>query len=390
MPRNAYAGASLIVAGSMAQRPRQGGHTWVFLQYLLGFRRLGWDVLFVDRLEPSMCVDDAGRPCPPGESLNVRYFVDVMERFGLGRSYTLLLGDDEPPIGVPRAEAIERTRRSAFLLNVMGFLTDEEILGAAPRRVFLDIDPGFGQMWRDLGLADPFKGHDTFVTIGENVDRPDCPVPTCGLDWITTPQPIVLEHWPARPGGERITGIASWRGDFGPIKYRGETYGLRVHEFRKFVELPRLTGQPFELALDIHPAETNDLALLDAHGWSRVDPKCEAGDPWSYRAYIQGSRAELMVAKNMYVRSRGGWFSDRSICYLASGKPVLAQDTGFGRQYPTGEGLLAFTTLEEAVAGVAELSRDYDRHARAARAIAEAHFDSDRVLGRLLGTLGVA
>lgn len=381
---------TIVVAGSLAQKPRQGGHSWVFLQYLLGFRQLGWDVLFVDRLDPALCVDNAGQSCPPEASVNVRFMLDLMERFGFRDSFSLLLGDDRSAIGLPRAEVVERTRRSALLLNVMGFLDDEEVLGAAPKRVFLDIDPGFGQMWHALGLADPFRGHDAFVTIGENIGRPECAIPTCGLDWITTPQPVVLDHWPVRGGGGRFTSVASWRGAYGPVEYGGTTYGLRVHELRRFVTLPRLTGQPFELALDIHPADTNDLTLLGAHGWSLVDPKAVAGDPCSYRAYIQQSRAELMVAKQMYVRANSGWFSDRSICYLASGKPVLAQETGFSRQYPTGEGLLTFTILDEAVAGVENLSSDYDRHATAARSIAEAHFDSDLVLDRLLRKLGVA
>lgn len=383
---------AVIVSGSLAQRPGIGGHTWVFLQYLLGFRRLGWDVLFVDRLEPEMCMDESGSPAPVERSVNLRYLRKVMERFGLKDSWALLYDRGRESIGRPRRAVREHARGSAFLLNVMGFLDDEEILEAVPRRVFLDIDPGFGQMWRDLGLADLFRGHDAHVTIGENVGRPDCAIPTCGLDWIPTPQPVVLEQWtPARddrPGA--FSSIATWRGPFAPVDYRGDTYGLRVHEFRRFLELPRLTGRRFQVALDIHSAEVGDLARLDDHGWTRLDPRSIAGDPWAYRDFIRGSGAEFMVAKNMYVRARSGWFSDRSICYLASGRPVLAQDTGLGGLYPTGEGLLAYSTLEEAAAGVEEISRDYPRHARAARALAEGYFDSDRVLPRLLGRLGVA
>jgi hypothetical protein len=165
---------------------------------------------------------------------------------------------------------------------------------------------------------------------------------------------------------------------------------LRVHEFRKFAQLPRLSGRPFELALAIHPAEVNDLALLADNGWSLVDPSLVAGDPWAYQAYIQSSMAEFMVAKNMYVQGNSGWLSERSLCYLASGKPVLAQDTRFTQHYPTGEGLLAFTTVEEASSGVEEISRNRAHHARAARALAEDYFDSDKVLGRLLGKLGVS
>jgi hypothetical protein len=384
-------GKRITIAGSLAQKPGHGGHTWVFLQYLLGFKRLGWDVLFIDRLEPEMCVDATGRPCTFERSANLRYFLQVMEGFGLGDDFALISDQGERIVGISRQEVLERTGNSTFLLNVMGFLTDEEILDQTSRRVFLDIDPGFGQMWYDLGLADVFRGHDDFVTIGGNIGASDCSIPTCELEWITTPQPVVLDHWRPCNGtaSPLFTSVVSWRGPFGQLGYRGKTYGLRVHEFRKFVTLPHLSNGRFLLALDIHPAETDDLALLDANGWSLVDPATVAGNPWSYRTFIQDSGAEFMVAKNMYVQTNSGWFSDRSICYLASGKPVLAQNTGLEGLYPVGEGLIAFTTLEEALASVEEISRDYAHHANAARSLAESHFDSDKVLSRLLDELGV-
>jgi hypothetical protein len=381
---------TIVIAGSVAQKPRHGGHTWVFLQYLLGFRRLGWNVLFLDQLEPKICVNEEDQPCPWERSLNLRHVVDTMERFDLKDSFGVYSNQGERLTGLSRRQVVERTRKAAFLMNVMGFLRDEDILGCAPRRVFLDIDPGFGQMWQDLGLHALFRGHDDYVTIGEHIGRRSCTIPTCGLRWITTPQPIVLEYWPVvEEGGESMTSVASWRGAYGPIEYQGKSYGLRVHEFRKFAPLPRLSRRPFQLALDIHPSENNDLALLHGNGWSLVDPKVAVGNPAAYQAYIHGSKAEFMVAKNMYVQTQSGWFSDRSICYLASGKPVLAQDTGLGELYPTGEGLLTFTTLEEAVAGVEELTGDYARHARAARALAEDYFDSNKVLPRLLSKLGI-
>ena len=381
---------SIVVAGSLAQRPGIGGHTWVFLQYLLGFRRLGWEVLFLDRLEPEMCVDAHGRRCELEGSENLRYLWDVMRRFGLDDSFALLYDGGTRCLGLSRATVLERVRRSAFLLNVMGFLDDPEILAAAPRRVFLDIDPGFGQMWQDLGLAELFRGHDSYVTIGENIGQPTCAIPTCGIDWITTAQPVALEYWQRVEGGEGpFTSVGAWRGPYAPVEYEGRTYGLRVHEFRRFMELPRRTSLPFTVGLDIDSAEEADLSRLAADGWERADPRVVAGDPWRYQAFIHCSRAEFMVAKNIYVQSNSGWFSDRSICYLASGRPVLAQDTGLGGRYPVGEGLLTFTTVDEAVEGVREIESDYPRHARAARAIAEEHFDSNRVLTRLLRKLEI-
>jgi hypothetical protein len=371
---------TIIVAGSLAQRPRHGGHTWVFLQYLLGFARLGYDVHFIDRLAAGVCVDDS-----------VRFLRGVMERVGLADRWTLLHGEGGEAAGAPRAVALERTRRATMMLNVMGFLDDEELMAAARLRVFLDIDPGFGQMWHALDLARPFEGHDRHVTVGGQVGRPGCAVPACGLDWVTTLPPVELSEWPAAgsPAHERFTSIVSWRGPFGPIEYGGRTYGLRVHEFRRFLDLPQRTGAAFELALDIDDADERDRASLVEHGWRLADPIAAAGDPWRYRRYVQGSAAELMIAKNLYVDTRSGWFSDRTACYLASGRPALVQDTGLGDLLPVGEGLLAFSTPEEAVDGVAQIQADPERHRRAARALAEEHLAAARVLPRLLERLGV-
>jgi hypothetical protein len=381
---------NIVLAGSLAQRPFIGGHTWVFLQYLLGFRRLGHEVLFVDRLEPGMCVGEGGEPASFEASVNLRYLAEVMDRFGLGDSWSLLYDGGREAAGLSRAEMIERTERSALLINVMGFLEDEEILGAAPIRAFLDIDPGFGQIWKALGLHDLFQDHDRFLTVGGRIGSPDCEIPTGGMDWIPIKPPVELAEWPAQADqGSRFTSVASWRGAFGPLEYGGRTLGLRVHEFRRFFELPERTQVGFEAALDIDEAEVDDLAALRRHGWELVDPRSVAGDPWSYRDYVQRSAAELMVAKNLYVDTHSGWFSDRSACYLASGRPVLAQDTGLDGLLPHGEGLVTFSTLDEAVAGVEEISGDYERHSRAAREIAAEYFAADRVLPRLLEELGV-
>lgn len=360
---------TVVVCGALARRPGRGGHAWQFLQYLLGFRRLGYEPFFLDRLEED---DPAG----------AAYLAGVMGRFGI--DYELLLP------GGPRGEALDRLRESTLLLDVMGYLQDEELLAVAPLRVFLDTDPGYWQMWTALGLAAPFGQHDVYVTIGEHVGTAGCSVPTCGLDWVTTRQPVVLDEWSpdGAPADARFTGVGAWRGPYAPVEFEGRTYGQRAHQFRKFVDLPRRSGARFELALEIDPADARDLALLEESGWELVDPAQVAADVDAYREYVRGSLAELMVARGMYVDSGSGWFSERSACYLAAGRPVLAQDTGIRDLYPTGEGLLTFSTLDEAVAGVERIDEDYDRHARAARALADEHFDSDRVLTRLLERVG--
>lgn len=381
---------AVVVAGSLAQKPHRGGHTWVLLQYLLGLRRLGWQVMFLDRLEPEMCRNAADQQCDVERSINMEYFVGIMRENGFDDAYSLDYHRGQKRFGLSRAEVLNRTRDADCLLDVMGFLDDSEILGAARLRVFLDVDPGFSHMWQDLGLADLFTGYDRYVTIARNLGRKECSIPTCALDWITTSPPVVLESWPFEDISQPLTftTIGAWRGRYDPVEYRGVLYGLRVHEFRKFAALPQLTGKTFRVALDIHEADRKDRELLVQSGWSLTDPLEAASSPRTYGDYIRHSGAEIMISKGMYVQSNSGWFSDRSVCYLASGRPVLAQDTGFGRYYPTGEGIVSFTTLEEAAQGVESISSDPQRHSRAARGIAEEYFDSDKVLSSLIDQVG--
>jgi hypothetical protein len=369
---------TIVIAGSLAQGSRRGGHCWFFGQWLLGLRKLGWDVFFLDYED-----DDASHQPEDHERL-----ANVMRGFGLDGHYALLTPEGST-VGCSRIDSINVLCHSEALINVMGFLRDEELLAAAPRRVFLDVDPGYGQIWYELGLADVLSGHDDFVTVGGNVGRELSAVPSAGVSWISTLPPVVLDEWPRVVGGAAWTTVATWRGPSGPVTYGGRVLGSRLHEFRKFASLPGRVQVRCELALDIHPDERDDLELLRTSGWSLVDPLRVASDPDSYRTYIQQSRAEFCVAKNMYVETRSGWFSDRSACYLASGKPVLAQDTGFTEILRTGEGLLAFSTMEEAIDALEEIEQDYDRHAAAARRVAEEHFDSDRVLRELLSQLEV-
>jgi glycosyltransferase involved in cell wall biosynthesis len=378
--------ATVAISGSIAQRPGRAGHAWVFLSYLLGFRGLGFEVLFLDRLDAGM-VDADEWAAGARSSRGARWLVETMRAAGLEDAYCLLLGDGLETVGVSRGEALARLAGAELLLDFNGFLGDEELLAAAARRVYVDIDPGFAQMWDDLGLADPFAGYDDFVTVGVNVGAEGCAVPTGGRRWIPTRQPVVLERWPRAAPGRAFTSVGSWRGPFEPVEHGGRSYGLRVHEFRRFAELPGLVDAPFELALDIDDEDAADRGLLREGRWELADPEGVAGDLDSYRSYVQGSMAEIAIAKEMYVATRGGWFSDRSASYLASGKPVLAQDTGFGDSLPSGEGLLAFSNLEEARTGAEEISRDLPRHSAAARAIAEEFFASERVLAELLEAL---
>ncbi len=385
---------TVIVAGGLAQRPGVGGHAWVFRNWLAGFAAAGADVAFVDRLEPAMLADP---DMPPEATAQWRWLRDVMGGAGMEGRYALLYDRGRRCLGLDRAE-LEGRARGAVLFNVMGYLDDDALLAGAGRRVFVDIDPGFPQLWRELGLHDAFAGHDAFVTVGQNIGRAGCTVPAGGLDWIPTLPPVDLGAWPVAVGSPsgreaaRFTTVCTWRGPFGPVVHDGVTYGLRVHEFRRFAALPgEIPAARFELALDIDPADRADRALLVDNGWRLADPRRVAGSPSAYRAYVSGSAAEFLVAKQLYVRTGGGWVSDRSACYLASGRPVVAQDTALGGgPLDGGEGFVTFTTPEGAAAAVAEVLGNHTRHAKAARDLAVDCFDATKVAGSLLRTLGVA
>jgi hypothetical protein len=369
---------SVVVGAALAQRPGYGGHAWALLQYALGFRELGFDVTVIDRLDESMLPDPVERRAA------LDWLGAVMDDAGLGNSYGVLLGNEGSTDGISRPELLARMRQARLFVNVMGFIRDQDLLAAARRRVFVDIDPGFGQLWRELGQADIFEGHDVFVTVGRNLGEATCQVPTCGLEWIRLPHPVVLSHCPPGRGGPSFRSVGSWRGPYAPVEFHGRTYGLRVHQFRRFAALPRLAQARFELALDIDPGDVGDLELLRASGWIVLRPRDVAADPAAYLRFIQGALAEVTVAKDMYVQTGSGWLGDRTICALACGRPALVQDTGLGHLYPIGEGLLTFSTLHDAVAGARDIRRNAGRHAAAARRLAETEFDARLVLGRLL------
>jgi hypothetical protein len=375
----------IVLSGMIAGDPYQGGASWAVLQYALGLRELGHDVLIVEQWEPP------GEPGAPAflDTPSAAYFAQVMDRFGLTDSAALLRTGTTETVGLAHAHLRAFAGRADLLLNVSGILTDPDLLEAIPVRAYLDLDPAFNQLWHESGIDMRFAPHNRFVTVGQALGTPECRVPTCGLEWITTAPPVVLDRWPAAggPGDGSFTSVGNWRG-YGSVEQDGVHYGQRVHSMRPLIELPRRTDARFRLALAIHPGEVPDLKALDEHGWELIDPVEAAGTPDRYEDFIQRSTAELGIAKSGYVLSRSGWFSDRSACYLASGRPVLAQETGFSRFLPAGEGLLAFDSLDDAVAGVEEIRGDYPRHARRARELAEDLLDSHLVLGRLLERLG--
>jgi hypothetical protein len=378
---------TILVSGMIAADPWQGGATWAVLQYVLGFRQLGHEVYFVEpvsakALRPT-CTLLAG-------SDNAQYFSQVVNDFDLTDHSALLADHGEEAFGLSYQQLEKIARRADVLINISGMLTDENLLKSIPIRVYLDLDPAFNQLWNGAqGLNMRYAGHTHFVTIGMQLGEPGCSVPTCGLTWLKTLQPIALSYWPPEKQitYDGFTTVGNWRG-YGSIEHEGVLYGQKAHSLRQFFDLPALTRESFVLALSIHPEETRDLAALAKNGWRLVDPLQVARNPAAYQKFIQQSRAEFGIAKSGYAVSRCGWFSDRSVCYLASGRPVIAQETGFSRYLPTGEGLFAFNNGEDFVSATEEMRVDYPKHSARARAIAEEYFDSAKVLPKLLQQVG--
>lgn len=377
----------IIFSGMIASDPHQGGATWAVLQYVLGLHDLGCDVYFIEPLDESSLLPDG---VELAASKNAAYFHSVVSDFGLQSRAALLLKDSTQTVGLDYDQLCTIASRADVLINVSGMLADPRLVERIPVRAYLDLDPAFIQLWHCQGIEMGFDRHTHFVTIGRALGQPECMIPTCDRSWITTNQPIVLKHWPAVPTipPPCLTTIGNWRG-YGSVEHQGVFYGQKAHSMRELLPLAMRCKTGLRLAMAVHPEEHADLKALSDYGWTIVDPKNIVQTPENYRDFIQNSWAEFGVTKQGYVTSRCGWFSDRSVCYLASGRPVLAQETGFSHYLPTGEGLFSFSTIDEFQSHVQRLLEDYQHHARAARVIAEQHFDSRKVLQRLLAEIGI-
>jgi hypothetical protein len=379
---------TILCAGMLAADRQHGGAAWALLQYLLGFRQLGHQVYFVEPIAKSKLRPSSAALVRTAAGLHFQRLVAAYE---FSERAALLLEGTTESVGLSYEALREIATRTDLLVNISGMLTDQALLEPIPRRLYLDLDPGFNQVWHASQNIDRhFDGHTHFATVGLRVGSADCLVPTCGRTWITTCPPVVLSHWPVARGWTRnaFTTVGNWR-SYGSVYYQGLFLGQKAHSLRPLIDLPRWTETRFELALAIHPTEP-DLADLRQNNWNLIDPRRAAGTPGSYRSFVSNSRGEFGLAKSGYVATRSGWFSDRSACYLAAGRPVLAQDTGFAPMLPTGEGLVAFQSQGDVLAGLEAIQTNYARHRTAARAIAEQHFDSKLVLTRLLDNIQAA
>ena len=372
---------TIVVAPfNVAGFPEGGGHFWVYLQYVLGLRRLGCDVYWLE----------AVRAAGPARQRAVVEFRARAERWGLGGRLILYVdpagaGSAELPpeyLAMGRDEAEELYDRADLLLN-FHYAMSPGLLARFRRTALVDIDPGLLQFWIARGQLNVAE-HDLHFTTGERVGAAG---PDGGRQWIPIRPPVSLEHWPYvfDPQSVAFTTVSSWDSSDWVVDDVEKFENTKRVAFLPFADLPRLTGQPLELALFLKKErDGQDRLELERQGWRIRDSREIAATPLTYRAYIQQSRGEFSCAKRSCTRFQNGWVSDRTLCYLASGKPVVIQDTGPSAVLPDGEGVFRFKTPEQAARAFASINADYERHCRAARSIVEQHFDASQVLQQLL------
>lgn len=366
----------VVVAGILARYPF-GGVAWCSLMYLLGLRALGHDVFYLE--DTGECVYDPARnTISEDPAYGLAHIHDTLAPHGLGDRWAFVNFDGRY-FGATRARVAAECRDADLFVNLSGgcwFWREE--YAAIPRKVFVDSDPAFTQIslvTRERSLHEFFQRFDRLFTFGANVGTPASDLPTAGFAWHHTWQPIVLDQWTPQgpPRDDRFTTVMTWK-----IKSFAEIGGNKDQEFLKVIDLPARVGRRFRLAVN------GPHDLLRAHGWDTVDAMAVSRTAASYREFVRGSYAEFGVAKHTYVQSRSGWFSDRTQCYLAAGRPAVVQDTGWTAHLPSGRGLLAFRTIDEAAEAIARVDADHASHARAAREVAIEHFDATKVLAALI------
>ena len=400
----------IIVTGLIAQHPRLGGVTWDYVQYVLGLARLGHDVYYVEDSGEWPYNFDGG---PSGDDwvardckANVAHLAEIMSRFGLAENWAYRFPITGGWYGLSDAKRRNIIDSAELILNVSGLFEHPDEYGRAGRLAYIDSDPVFTQVKLargDLKFCARVNAHHVHFSFGECLSAAG---PRTAHRWRPTRQPIVLSEWhPSLRHRDAFTTVMSWT-SYKPLTFAGRTYAQKDVELTKFLQLPNQAPRgTLEIALGTtehadweqqdsvsarvdqptagRPRSTARDLLRDA-GWHVVDAMQLCGDLESYRRYLVSSKAEWSVAKNGYVVGQPGWFSCRSACYLAAGRPVVVQDTGFSSILPVGEGILTFRTLDEAAWAIREIEGDYEQHSKTARAIAEEYFDSGKVLTRLI------
>ncbi|MCX5661282.1 MAG: hypothetical protein NTW19_16475 [Planctomycetota bacterium] len=384
----------IVVLGMMGRCPF-GGQSWLYLNWMRGLHRLGHHVWYVE--------DDSVWPYDPVQNsvtddcaYATRHIARSLEKAQLPERWAFRLADRKGACwGMTEAALDELYRECDVLLNIVGATDLGERHLAAKYRVYLETDPVTAELRLAMGDAHTkaaFDNHHVVVTYGENYGSPDCGVPLNGIKYLKTRQPIDLDLWPMAYDAKApyFTTIGNYKQNGNDVEYNGQSYRWsKHHEWEKFWDLPGKVKQEFELAMNVDAGE--DHKNLESRGWRLTSPLQMSLDIFgAYPAYFRGSRAEFTVAKDQNVRLRSGWFSERDVCYLACGKPVIAQDTGFSNILPTGKGLFGFTKMEQAVEAVNAINADYEGQCKAAREIAREWFDCKMLAEKLLKDIGLA
>ena len=398
---------SIVVVGTMASNP-YAGMAWMHMQITAGFRRLGHDVYYFE-LTSTWPFDPLRNVKIATSEYAVPYLAKVAERFGLNDRWALRRNfSDREWCGLPGSVAEGILNRADIVFNISGATMPDKEGIEASRIVYYGTDPIIHEVRYANG--DPYvtkliAQHTDVVTYGENIGSSISPVPPLPRLRAVTRQPILLDLWQAgAPTRPHFTTVANWDQIGLDLVFHGETYRWsKHHEFLKWLQLPKLVSRPLELATNLSTREPHrDFEAVPAYGassgvqdlllnngWNLANAPLISLDPWSYRGYIQASSGEFTVARDLNVRLRSGWFSERSACYLAAGRPVITQDTGFGTVIPTGEGLFAFSDLEQIFEGFDAIEANYERQSEAAREIAFEYFSAEKILCKLLGDLGL-
>ena len=401
---------TIVVVGTLASDP-YAGMAWMHMQIVVGLKRLGHDVYYFE-VTNTWPYDPLLQTRVDNIDYAVPYLKNTAERFGIGDrwAYRSSFSDDKKWYGLNKEKAEDLLAYADLVLNISGATRFRKVALQTGRLVYYGTDPVFHDIKYTQGDAEAkaiIDEHDDIVTFGENIGNSDCPIPPLPRLRAKTRQPVLTDFWENDAKMRNVfTTVGNWKQGGRDIEFNGETYHWSKHyEFLKFIDLPKRIDYPIELAMNLAKPETfkhrrgtvvpalgvaeNEYDMLESNGWQLVDAPSFTTDPWQYRDYIINSKGEFTFAKDQNIRLRSGWFSERSACYLAAGRPVITQDTGFGTVLPTGEGLFSFNTMEEIMAAFDAIKSDYKRHSLAAKEIAEEYFKAEIVLDKLLNDLGV-
>ncbi|MGE0823755.1 MAG: glycosyltransferase [Candidatus Binatia bacterium] len=382
----------IIVLGLLGQFPL-AGIAWQLIHHLVGFRRLGFDVYYIEETGATP-YDPRVKSRVNDCTYSVQFIAESLRRMGLEDSWAYHDGLTGQWYGLLESQIQELFANALCVVNLCG-ASHPDTLSFRPhgKLIYLETDPVLYQVRiteGDENARQFVAKHDVHLTYGENLGALDCPIPLPQFAWQKTRPPVVLDFWPAHfnPTCSRFTTISTWRNVGKDLSFRGETYLWSKHEnWMTVADLPQRTSQQFELAVEIN--NQADLAVFQRNSWVLTNPLVVSQDADIYREYIQGSRGEFTVSKDVVARTRSGWFSDRSVCYLAAGKPVVTQETGFSKFIPTGRGLFAFSSIDDVVAALEAINSDYLTHAHAAREIAQEYFSAEKILSKLLRDAGL-